>query len=88
LLGLYPDLEDYLAKLKAHARANPTLAIRRLLTMAREYPREPFAAALVEASRYGLYDMVRIEKMILQRVRIDYFQLGDVHKENGHEGQG
>jgi hypothetical protein len=56
--------------------------------MAREYPREPFAAALAEASRYGLYDMTRIEKMILQRIRTDYFRIEGDHMKGDHEGQG
>ena len=39
------------------------------------YPREPFLAAVREAARYGLYDLDRLERMILRRVARDYFLL-------------
>ena len=42
----------------------------------REYPREPFLAAVREAARYGLYDLDRLERMILRRVTREYFLLG------------
>jgi hypothetical protein len=41
----------------------------------REYPREPFLAAVAEAARYGLYDLDRLERMILRRIARDYFLL-------------
>jgi hypothetical protein len=43
--------------------------------MLREYPREPLLAAAREAARYGLYDLDRLERMILRRVAGDYFVL-------------
>ena len=43
--------------------------------MVREYPREPFLAATAEAAQYGLYDLDRVERMILRRVRRDFFLL-------------
>ena len=51
------------------------LALRQLLRMVREYPREPFLAAIAEAAQYGLYDLDRVERMILRRVRRDFFLL-------------
>jgi hypothetical protein len=45
--------------------------------MLREYPREPFLAAITEAAQYGLYDLDRVERMILRRVRRDFFLLED-----------
>ena len=42
-----------------------TLALRQLLRFVREYPRQPLLAAVEEASRYGLYDLDRLERMIL-----------------------
>ena len=41
----------------------------------REYPREPLLAAVREAARYGLYDLDRLERMILRRVAREYFLL-------------
>ena len=44
-----------------------TLALRQLLRFVREYPREPLLGAVEEAARYGLYDLDRLERMILRR---------------------
>ena len=41
----------------------------------KEYPPEPFLAAVREAARYGLYDLDRLERMILRRIARDYFLL-------------
>jgi len=47
------------------------------LRLLQEYPREPFLAAVRQASQYGLYDLERLERMILRRVARDYFLLRD-----------
>jgi len=39
----------------------------------RDYPEAPLQEALREAGRYGLYDLNRIETMILRNIRHDYF---------------
>ena len=43
--------------------------------MIRDYPREPVLAAIQEAARYGLYDLDRLERMILRRIARDYFRI-------------
>ena len=43
--------------------------------LVREYPREPLLGAVREAGRYGLYDLDRLERMILRRVTREYFLL-------------
>ena len=53
------------------------LALRQLLRLVRQYPREPFFAAVREAARYGLYDLDRLERMILRRVQRDFFLLDE-----------
>jgi hypothetical protein len=40
-------------------------------------------AAITEAARYGLYDLDRVERMILRRVARDYFLLDE--KEPGDD---
>ena len=60
------------------------LALRQLLRLLKEYPREPFLAAVREAGQYGLYDLDRVERMILRRVARDYFLL-DGDKEGGQD---
>jgi hypothetical protein len=70
-----PELADYVAGLKQHSRKMVTLALRQLLRLVREYPREPLLGAVCEAARYGLYDLDRVERMILRRVAREYFLL-------------
>ena len=70
-----PEIADYVAALKQQGRKVVALALRQLLRLLREYPREPFLAAVREAGRYGLYDLDRLERMILRRVTRDYFLL-------------
>src|SRR5664279_3977670 len=70
-----PELADYVLGLKQHSRKVVTLALRQLLRLVREYPREPLLGAVREAGRYGLYDLDRLERMILRRVTREYFLL-------------
>jgi hypothetical protein len=46
--------------------------------MRRTYPAEPFQAAIDQADHYGLYDLQRLEQMILERVRGNFFQMDDL----------
>lgn len=73
LIDAVPEIRTYIAGLKESAGGRGTLALRRLLQMVREYPREPVLAAVHTASHYGLYDLDRLETMILRRVARDYF---------------
>jgi transposase len=72
-----PEAALYVAALKQKSRKVVALALRQLLRLLREYPREPFLTAVQEAARYGLYDLDRLERMILRRVARDYFLLLD-----------
>src|ERR1039457_7567224 len=72
-----PETALYVAALKQKNRKVVALALRQLLRLLREYPRESFLAAVQEAARYGLYDLDRLERMILRRVARDYFLLLD-----------
>jgi transposase len=73
---LVPEVVDYVTALKKHGRKYMTLALRQLLRMAREYPRDAFLSAVAEAARYGLFDLDRLERMILRRIASEYFRLG------------
>jgi transposase len=76
LLGqLVPEISGYVANMKKRGRRYTTVALRQLLRMAREYPREAFLSAVTDASHYGLYDLDRLERMILRRIANKYFQL-------------
>ena len=70
-----PEITEYVTALKQHSRKLTVLALRQLLHMVREYPRKPLLAAVEEATRYGLYDLDRLERMILRRVQRDFFLL-------------
>jgi hypothetical protein len=77
ILAAVPEIADYVMALKQRGRKVPGLALRQLLRLVREYPRQPLLAAVREATRYGLYDLDRLERMILRRVAREYFLLDD-----------
>jgi hypothetical protein len=49
--------------------------LRRLLELKRTYPNEPFLAAIEQALQYGLFDLARLERLILECVAGDFFDL-------------
>ena len=71
----YPELTEYVAALKKNGKKQVTLALRQLLRMVREYPQEPFMSAIEEAARFGLYDLKRVERMVIRRIATDFFRL-------------
>ena len=71
-------LRDYVAALVAHAPGRGLPRLKRLLALKRTYPAEPFLAAVTQALAYGLYDLNRLESLILKQVRGDFFQLPEV----------
>jgi hypothetical protein len=77
ILSAAPELTEYVAALKQRGRKMVTLALRQLLRLVREYPREPLLGAVREAAQYGLYDLDRLERMILRRVTREYFRLDE-----------
>jgi len=82
LVEAVPEIAAYVSELKQKGRKVVALALRQLLRLLREYPREPFLAAVAEAARYGLYDLDRLERMILRRVARDYFLIGEKEPES------
>lgn len=77
ILQVAPEIADYVATLKQRSRKLVVLALRQLLRLVREYPREPLVTSVREAARYGLYDLDRLERMILRRVQRDFFLLDE-----------
>jgi hypothetical protein len=67
-----PRLASYVTRLKAlvGGRRAP---LRRLVSMLRDYPRAPFLAAVAQAEQYGLFDLDRLERMVLKQIAHDYF---------------
>jgi len=81
ILNTAPEIAGYVECLKQKGRKVNGYALRQLLRMLREYPRGPFLGAIAEAAQYGLYDLERVERMILRRVQRDFFLLDD----NNHD---
>lgn len=75
LVAVLPGISSYLSALKKNGPRAPRLLLRRLLRMAREYPHEALLPALEDAVRYGLYDLERLERMVLKRIQHEYFRL-------------
>ena len=69
----HPAIAGYAAALKQRGRGLRTL--RRLLEMKRTYPAEPFLAAVEQAGRYGLFDLGRLEALVLKFAAGEFFRL-------------
>ncbi len=77
LMGHHPVLDQYVAALKKRAPGRGVSKLKRLLALKRAYPTPPFLAAIEQAHRYGLFDLNRLERLILARVAGDFFQLDE-----------
>src|SRR5271165_2208221 len=76
LAGHHPSLDRYTAALKQRGNGSGRRALRRLIEMKRTYPDGPFLAAIEQALRYGLFDLGRLEDLILKQIAGDFFALG------------
>lgn len=70
-LATIPGVAEYLAILKD--KGHGLLTVRRLARMMRDYPRSAFADAITAAAHYGLYDLHRVERMVLKNVGRNFF---------------
>lgn len=73
ILRIAPTLTGYVEKLKHNAGGRGRLAVRRLLGLLREYPRDSLLAAVSHAEGYGLFDLDRLERLVLKHIADDYF---------------
>lgn len=80
ILEAAPQLGSYVAALKQRPGRVVALVLRQLLRMVKEYPREPLLAAVEQAAQYGLYDLDRLEGMVLRRIAREYFVLDEAHE--------
>jgi transposase len=76
LRGHHPSLDRYVAALKQRGKGWGRRALRRLIGLKRTYPSGPFIAAIEQALQYGLFDLGRLEALILKQVAGDFFALG------------
>jgi transposase len=75
LLARLPEAAEYLEALKKRYAGRLTLPLRRLLGLAHDYPRGPLLEVLRAATQYGLFDLERVESMVLRRLAREYFQI-------------
>ena len=80
-------LRVYVAAMRQRLPAlRATLALRRLLALRRDYPEQPFLSAVRTATAYGLFDMDRLERLILRTIGSEYFVLPS-QEENPGDGE-
>jgi hypothetical protein len=75
LTGHHASLDRYVAALKQRGNGWGRRGLRRLLELKRTYPAGPFIAAVEQALAYGLFDLGRLEALILKQVAGDFFAL-------------
>lgn len=88
LRSLSPTMDAYVSAIRVRSPGRAAAPLRRLHGMSREYPAEPFERAVSEALRYGLFDMERLERMVLRNIAGEYFPLPDASRntpEDDHE---
>ncbi len=69
------EIASLIDQLKKKHRGRAARAIKRLHRFYLDYPTEALCAAAAEAARYGLYDLNRIERMVLRTVAGEFFRL-------------
>jgi transposase len=77
LLGHYEWLDRFVMELKKRSKGRGVRHLRRLLNLKRTYPPEAFEKAIGEATHYDLYDLSRIEQLILSHVAGNFFTIED-----------
>jgi transposase len=75
LMGESEILDRYVSELRKRSSGRGIQRLRRLLNLKRDYPAEAFLAALSRALDFGLYDLARLEKLIIDHVAGDFFRL-------------
>ena len=79
LLGHSPELNAYVKKIAARPAA--TRHLQRLLALKRDYPAQAFDSAIARGLQYGVYDLSRLEKLVLRVVAGEFFKLGESENE-------
>jgi transposase len=75
LTGRHDWLDQYVVGLKKRAYGSGRRKLGKMLELERTYPAEAFKNAVQKALQYGLYDLSRLERMILSFVAGDFFNL-------------
>jgi transposase len=83
-----PALAAYATALAQRTHGRGVRALQRLMRMVREYPRQPLLEAVREAEQFGLYDLNRLEQMVLRRIVCDYFPPSNLDEDEPNPNQG
>jgi hypothetical protein len=81
LRGESEVLDSYVSGLQKRSPGRGVLRLRRLLAMRRTYPQQAFIATIEKALQYGLYDLHRLEHLILEQVAGDFIQIAPDEQE-------
>jgi hypothetical protein len=75
LRGRSESLDRYVAGIKKSSYGSGRRKLQKLLELQRTYPADAFEKAVETALHYGLYDLARVENLILSFVAGDFFNL-------------
>ncbi|RZB36917.1 MAG: hypothetical protein SRB2_01717 [Desulfobacteraceae bacterium Eth-SRB2] len=75
LVGRCDAIDQYVDGIKKRSHGTGKRKLQRLLDLKRTYPADAFEKAIEEALHYGLYDLARLENMILSYVAGDFFKI-------------
>ena len=74
-MGRSNTLDRYVVGIKKSCYGSGRRKLQKLLELQRTYPADAFEKAVESALHYGLYDLARLENMILSFVAGDFFNL-------------
>lgn len=75
LMGRSDILDRYVARIKKSSYGSGRRKLQKLLELQRTYPADAFEKAIETGLHYGLYDLSRLENLILSSVAGDFFNL-------------
>jgi hypothetical protein len=70
-------LDLYVAQIRKRFPGRAVRPLKRLLDLKRTYPQQAFNAACEQALHYGLFDLTRLERLILEKVAGDFFRINE-----------
>ena len=70
-----PPLAELIDRLKKKHKGRAAAAVKRLYRLYLDYPTDTLVISVQKALDYGLYDLERIERMVLRAIAGDYYRL-------------
>lgn len=87
LLSAEAALAEYAKLVKTRGSNRWPERLRRLLQMRRDYPAKPFLEAVETAAHFGLYDLDRLERIVLRNIATEYFVAPADRRPRNHKGE-